>query len=395
MRSTLKLLCAAVLVLISVTAVAAEPFGNDAFRNIWQRTDLPVQQGQADHSWIWGPEPFTGELQEWYVDSPGEQRTVQYNDKSRMEINNPAGDQTSEWYVTNGLLARDLIRGEVQVGDNKFIPFTPARIAVAGDPDNTFPTYADLTSLYNAAPRYAAGDYVDTALTPEGMEERAEWRTPATEIVQVENGYGIPRAFWEFMNRGGVVFENDAYRQATPLFNWLYVIGYPITDAFWTRVRVDGEEREVLVQAFERRVLTYTPDNPEQYRVEMGNVGRHYYRWRYEMPFMHERTALITAPAEGATVTSPVTVQGFENGTAFEANIVVRLVAEGGVLLAEQPTTVARPDIGVPGPFETTIAFDAPATTTAGQIQVVVQPPAEDSEAMVVHSVNVIFAGAE
>jgi hypothetical protein len=46
-------------------------------------------------------------------------------------------------------------------------------------------------------------------------------------------------------------------------------------------VRVDGVERLVLVQAFERRVLTYTPSNPDGWRVEAGNVGQHYYEWRY------------------------------------------------------------------------------------------------------------------
>ncbi len=35
------------------------------------------------------------------------------------------------------------------------------------------------------------------------------------------------------------------------------------------------------MQLYERRVLTYTPTNPEPYKVEMGNVGRHYYSWRY------------------------------------------------------------------------------------------------------------------
>jgi hypothetical protein len=37
----------------------------------------------------------------------------------------------------------------------------------------------------------------------------------------------------------------------------------------------------VLVQPFERRVLTYTPSNAPAWRVEMGNIGRHYYEWRY------------------------------------------------------------------------------------------------------------------
>jgi hypothetical protein len=47
-------------------------------------------------------------------------------------------------------------------------------------------------------------------------------------------------------------------------------------------VKVDGYYRDVLIQAFERRVLTYTPDNPPGWQVEAGNVGQHYYQWRYE-----------------------------------------------------------------------------------------------------------------
>jgi hypothetical protein len=35
------------------------------------------------------------------------------------------------------------------------------------------------------------------------------------------------------------------------------------------------------VQAFERRVLTYNPDNSDGWKVEAGNVGQHYYQWRY------------------------------------------------------------------------------------------------------------------
>ncbi|MHB8646615.1 MAG: fibronectin type III domain-containing protein, partial [Thermomicrobiales bacterium] len=37
----------------------------------------------------------------------------------------------------------------------------------------------------------------------------------------------------------------------------------------------------VLVQPFERRVLSYTPANPSGFQVEMGNIGQHYFTWRY------------------------------------------------------------------------------------------------------------------
>ena len=44
---------------------------------------------------------------------------------------------------------------------------------------------------------------------------------------------------------------------------------------------VGGVSKLVLVQVFERRVLTYTPDNPDGWKVEAGNVGLQYYEWRY------------------------------------------------------------------------------------------------------------------
>ena len=38
----------------------------------------------------------------------------------------------------------------------------------------------------------------------------------------------------------------------------------------------------MLVQLYERRVLTYVPDAPEGFKVQMGNIGQHYYDWRYK-----------------------------------------------------------------------------------------------------------------
>jgi hypothetical protein len=47
-------------------------------------------------------------------------------------------------------------------------------------------------------------------------------------------------------------------------------------------VLVGGAPADVLIQCFERRCLTYTPDNAPEWQVESGNVGQHYYRWLYE-----------------------------------------------------------------------------------------------------------------
>ena len=37
----------------------------------------------------------------------------------------------------------------------------------------------------------------------------------------------------------------------------------------------------MLIQLFQRRALTYTPSNSAAFQVEMGNIGQHYYVWRY------------------------------------------------------------------------------------------------------------------
>src|SRR6478672_837320 len=72
-------------------AQAATPFLSAAFQKVWTRTDKLVADQTVGRSWYWGPQANTA-TQEYYKDSPGQTRLVQYFDKSRMEINNPAGN---------------------------------------------------------------------------------------------------------------------------------------------------------------------------------------------------------------------------------------------------------------------------------------------------------------
>jgi hypothetical protein len=388
---SLRLSMLLVLLMLATLTASAADFASPAFKRIWERTDYPVQQGRADYSWVWGPEPFTGELLEWYVDSSGQHRSVQYFDKSRMEINDPAANQNTEWYVTNGLLVREMILGQVQVGNAKFINASPARIAVAGDATNTFPYYSDLQSIYNKPSTLKLGDHVTRGLAPVFSNFPQYGNNPATQVIQVQQNYGIPRAFWNFLTRGGTVYQNGAFVYRQPLFNWLYVTGYPIADPYWVKVKVGGVERDVMFQAFERRLLTYTPANPAQYQVEMGNVGRHYYKWRYS-DLLAGRPAVITNIQPGTTVRSPLRVQGFENGQAFEASITIRLKTNSGAVLAQRSTLVARPDIAIPGPFEVDLTFTAPPANTPGRLEIVIFSPQDGAE-KILYTHNVIIAG--
>jgi hypothetical protein len=271
-------------------AAAQNGIGTQAFANVWDRQDSPVYLRLTDRSWTWGPVPVSTLLREPYAGAPegGETaagyRAVQYFDKSRMEINNPTADPNSHWYVTNGLLPIELMTGRVQLGNNQFETRTPAKIAAIGDPDN-FPTYADLLHLYQSPGAVNPGDLGKPATgllnkdgTISGFSDYVS--DQATLLVGGENNHGVARAFIDFMNARGPVYQDGRYME-DKLYDPLFVFGLPITGAFWVKTKVGGKELPVLFQVFERRVLTYNPANPPAFRVEMGNVGQHYYKWRY------------------------------------------------------------------------------------------------------------------
>jgi hypothetical protein len=343
---------------------------------------MPIQRGVAGYSWVWGPEPFTPLLMEAYAQSPSGRRAVQYFDKSRMELSDPNGNPNDPWFVTNGLLVNELITGQVQTGANKFIPLDAAKIPIAGDPSNDFPTYASLERIFQTPTGRQVGDHVVDVFRPEGIGEFPAYANDAAaEIVRVERGFGIPRAFWDYMHQRGTIYRNAQLVRNQPVLNWLYVLGYPMTPAYWARAAVGGIERNVMFQAFERRVLTYTPANPAPYQVEMGNVGRHYYQWRYIDPFAGAKQAVITAPEAGAILTPPLHVQGFENASAFEGAITVRLrnIASGAII-ASDDTQVMQADAGKAGPFEATLSLIAPPGVTSAVIEVVTTSPHDGSE---------------
>ena len=138
-----------------VMPVSAESIAGTYFSNTWGYTDQPVATHQVNRTWMWGPSADSPALLEPYAESPNDQREVQYFDKTRMEITHPDGDTSSIWYVSNGLLAEELITGRLQLGDNTFEQHDPAQMNVAGDAnDPNGPTYATFNTLmsYGAIP---------------------------------------------------------------------------------------------------------------------------------------------------------------------------------------------------------------------------------------------------
>ncbi len=323
------------------TVVAAASFAGPAFERVWRRTDAPVRSGVAARTWVWGPEPrFPGET-ETYRDAPGGTRLVQYFDKSRMELTDPRRDPTDPYYVTNGLLATELVTGRLQLGDTAFEAHLPSAIPVAGDADDqSGPTYATFGPL-RAVAATAPGTALTAMLARDGtVADNSRLAGKATARTYVpETGHTVADVFWAFMTASGPVDGGDI----EPLFRSpFYATGYPISEAYWADVRVAGEPRQVLVQVFERRVLTFTPGNPAGFTVEAGNVGLHYRQWRAGLsagsdagvPAPTAATAPTLPPSAPSAPPTPATPVAPLSASATEQPTLAALIVDvtpGGV----------------------------------------------------------------
>ncbi len=265
---------------IKAVSGTAQQSGSAPYAATYNRYDGPVLSGAAKRGFIWGPQVNSNRL-EPYADAPGGQRQVWYFDKGRLELNNP---QTGQ--ITSGLLVNELVTGQIQTGDAARETRAPAAIAVAGDPGvPRAVTYATLNSVRAAAPRAVGSPIpITEQLQPDGTLTTTT-SSDATGVTTAafikETNHSVASVFWQYLNSTGITIQNGQTVNG-PLFDpTFFVVGLPITEAYWMTATVGGVTRTVLVQAFERRVLTYTPSNPDPFKVEMGNVGQHYVAWRY------------------------------------------------------------------------------------------------------------------
>jgi uncharacterized protein YkwD len=270
---------------IFITAQATES-ASDPFAGPWARTDLPVQSRQVNRTWIWAPEAFTDVIQESYDEAPGGMRSVQYFDKSRMEITNPGDDPESAWYVTNGLLVLEMVEGQVQTGDTTREHSAPSTLPIAGDLDGTdAPSYADIAAMMSLEPA-AEGATIIRRVNPDGTFTddpalSAYGITEGTSAAENGRNHRTASVFWAFMISTGTIWDGEQFTEALLFQNPYYATGLPIAPPFWATVNVAGTPKDVLIQCFERRCLTFTPDNDTGWQVEAGNVGLHYFNWRY------------------------------------------------------------------------------------------------------------------
>ncbi len=308
---------AVMIPLLASIAVAAPNFADPNFRQVWERTDkILTERTNVGRGFVWGPESvFSGN--EAYAEAPGGQRLVQYYDKARMEINNPTGNRNDPNFVTSGLLVKELVLGRQQNGDNvgNFTQGQPSDVQVAGDPNTggnnaIAPTYRSFRNLAT----FNQDNRVDPKLSQQVTQQidRAGNVTTITSpdpnvritAYEAATGHNIADVFIAYGNTQGQIWNGSSYVNGAVFFpNATYVLGLPITDPYWGKAVVAGQTKDVLIQLFERRVLTYTPTNDANSKVEMGNVGQHYYRWRYLENLGQTPTTVTPTP----TTTTPPT----------------------------------------------------------------------------------------
>ncbi|GBD21748.1 hypothetical protein HRbin28_02207 [bacterium HR28] len=215
------------------------------------------------------------------------------------------------WIVTTGNLALELLSGQVEVGMNLYVKREPAAISVVGE-SGTGITYAALGKVMDVRwPPYWSNEnpVITRTLDPTGTigEDPSLERYGVTIVFPPFFGlsvpylpHGVASVFWDYLQRPGWVATDIHYagdfdftphgsdyrwrytlKEGDQRLPWLWLVGVPITDPYWVRATIDGVERWILVQCFERRCMSYTPDNPEGWRVEFTNTGAHYYTWRY------------------------------------------------------------------------------------------------------------------
>ncbi len=272
--------------------VALAPPPEAGFTRVWAHTDWPLAAGLVSRSWVWGPAPFDTR-DEPYSEGAGGVRRVQYYDKTRMEINDPASPVISPFYISNGLLVVEMVSGQVQVGKTQYESRAPSQEPVVGDaravnPDA--PSYAAMRTVASLAGNNGALDHTGQALVAyldargvAGNNLRlADYGVRAGRYVP-ETAHNIADRFWSYLNSEGPVYDAGSLRPLH-LFAWVAVTGYPISEPYWVTADIAGTPTAVLVQLFQRRVLTYVPGFAPAWQVQMGNVGRHYHAWRYGTP---------------------------------------------------------------------------------------------------------------
>lgn len=168
---------------------------------------------------------------------------AQYFEKGRLEDH--SAEFQGDWAYAYGLLVPELIASHAQV-------------RIAG---NIGPTYADLAAKVAAEARVTSPSGAGgIAANPDGS-----MFVPFDAGLAGRRGHIVPVYFWRYIN-DATLFPGG----------WLHDTGLPMSEALTIQAIKGTEKRNVMVQVFERAILTYDAKNPADFQVERANVGLAY-----------------------------------------------------------------------------------------------------------------------
>jgi hypothetical protein len=197
---------------------------------------------------------------------------AQYFEKGRIE-DHRGESANPDWAFSYGLLTSELM----EAGTGLSVSSTDL-------------TYGDLSAAHDPALRQAPPtDFVQGTAGANGGTF-----IPYDPGLASAPGYIVPAVFWDYVNR-------------TDLFpgGWLHDVGLPLTGVLNASVVKDGNARDITIQAFERAVLSYDPQNPADFQVERGNIGSDAATTLADNSQV-EADAAIQIPAANAVVTLPL-----------------------------------------------------------------------------------------
>lgn len=172
---------------------------------------------------------------------------VQYFEKGRIE-DHSAETSDPRWQLQFGLLVDELQGGQ-------------ASVPIGGEASTL--RYSDLPDISAPEKRLSP---------PEGfaggmhVNRDGSVFVPYTADLRPGPGHNAAAIFWPYMNR------QDLFPAG-----WLHDIGLPMTEVMPAMVdKGTMRNRQILIQVFQRTVLTYDPLNPPDFQIERANVGSDY-----------------------------------------------------------------------------------------------------------------------
>jgi len=158
---------------------------------------------------------------------------------------------------------------------------------VAGDPGSDGIVYADLANAPQGKATYTGNGQPWPFIVTDGKWEKHPAHQSKDFPFDIWDSSKFGNAARDTKMIGDAPYGQQVYGAFFQAMFMLYrgnpdadlvrICGLPITPYFFTTVSIAGKRQSVLVQAFERRVLTMTSDG----LIEFGNIGQHYERWRY------------------------------------------------------------------------------------------------------------------